>query len=96
MRKAGRFYNGPDVQLGKIMTDGRIKIGDLQIQKEDYLLDCNLRMSEDEKIYIHTEMTDSVTNLKEYKNNILQEGDRVLIVKLEEKFVIIAKVVNPE
>lgn len=96
MRKAGRFYNGPAVQLGKIMTDGRIKIGDLQIQKEDYLLDCNLRMPEDENIYIHTEMTDSVTNLKEYKNNILQEGDRVLIIKLEEKFVIIAKVVNPE
>lgn len=96
MRKAGKSYNGPSVQLGKVMTDGKVKIGDLQIQKEDYLLDCNLRMSEDEKIYIHTEITDSVTNLKEYKNNILQEGDRVLIVKLEEKFVIIAKVVNPE
>lgn len=41
-------------------------------------------------------MTDSVTNMKEYTNNILAEGDKVLALKVKEKFVIIAKVVEPE
>ena len=45
-------------------------------------------------------MTDSSHNatLEEYKKNILQEGDRVLLIKLNkhEKYVVIAKVVVPE
>lgn len=44
-------------------------------------------------------MTDSSHNktLEEYKANILREGDKVLLLKLEkhEKFVLIAKVVIP-
>ena len=41
-------------------------------------------------------MTDSVTNMKEYTNDILVEGDKILTLKIREKFVIIAKVVEPE
>ena len=101
MRKAGMYYNDPAIQLGKVLANGKIKVGDLPLEKEDYFLDCNLRLNADKKIYLHTEMTDSVTNMKEYKNNILNEGDKVLVLKIKskevkEKFVIIAKVVEPE
>ena len=45
-------------------------------------------------------MTDSEHNstLEEYKRNILQEGDEVLLLKLDrhEKYILIAKVVVPE
>ena len=96
MRKAGKYYNDPTIQLGKVLANGKIKVGDLPLEKGDYLLDCNLRLKEKKKIYLHTEMTDSVTNMREYKNNILSEGDKVLALKVKEKFVIIAKVVEPE
>lgn len=96
MREAGKYYNNPTIQLGKVLANGKIKVGDLPLEKEDYLLDCNLRLNADKKIYLHTEMTDSVTNMKEYTSNILTEGDKVLALKVKEKFVIIAKVVKPE
>lgn len=95
MRKAGEYYNAPAIQLGKVMTDGKIKVGDLPLQKEDYLLDCNLRLNTDKKIYLHTEADDSTGNLQEYRDNILDEGDRVLVLKNEEKYIVIAKVVDP-
>lgn len=94
MRKAGKYYNGPPIQLGKVLSDGKIKTGDLTIQKEDYLLDCNLRLDAGKKVYLHTD--NSNENLQEYKKNLLYKGDKVLIIKIEEKFVIIAKVVKPE
>ena len=96
MRKAGKYYNSPTIQLGKVLTDGKVKVGDLLLQKEDYLLNCNLRLNADEKIYLHTEKNESVENMQEYKYNILQEGDIILAMKVEEKFVIIAKVVKPK
>lgn len=96
MRKAGKYYNDPTIQFGKVFANGRIKVGDLPLEKGDYLLDCNLRLDSGEKIYLHTEMNDSVINMREYKNNILSVGDRVLALKIKEKFVIIAKVVKPE
>ena len=72
-----------------------------------YLINCNLRLDNKKKIFIHNSkpqsaeyMTDSSHNatLEEYKKNILQEGDRVLLIKLNkhEKYVVIAKVVVPE
>lgn len=96
MRKAGKYYNSPAIQLGKVLIGGKVKVGDLLLQKEDYLLNCNLRLNADEKIYLHTEKNESVTNMQEYKNNVLQEGDIILVMKVEEKFVIIAKVVKPK
>lgn len=96
MRKAGTYYNDPAIQLGKVMAGGKIKVGDLLIQKEDYLMDCNLRLNTNEKIYLHTQKDGSSENLQEYKKNILYEGDKVLAIKNGEKFIIIAKVVAPE
>lgn len=96
MREAGKYYNDPTIQLGKVLANGKIKVGDLPLEKGDYLLSCNLRLDAGKKIYFHTEMIDSVTNMKEYTNDILVEGDKILTLKIREKFVIIAKVVEPE
>ena len=73
MRKAGTYYNDPAIQLGKVMVGGKINVGDLLIQKEDYLMDCNLRLNTNEKIYLHTQKDGSSENLQEYKKNILYE-----------------------
>lgn len=107
MRKAGKYYNNQPHQLGIMMDSGKIKIDAMTLDKNDYLLNCNLRLDTKKKIFIHNSepqsaeyMTDSSHNatLEEYKKNILQEGDRVLLVKLDkhEKYVVIAKVVAPE
>lgn len=105
MREQGANKNPNTPQLGVIMKSGKIMVDNLPLEKGDYLLDCNLRLDDKEKVYYHTQKTSSgeyVTDgghngtLKEYKNNILREGDRVLVLKLEksEKFVVLAKVVE--
>ena len=107
MRRAGRYYNAQPPQLGIMMDAGKIKIDTMTLDKNDYLINCNLRLDNKKKIFIHNSkpqsaeyMTDSSHNatLEEYKKNILQEGDRVLLIKLNkhEKYVVIAKVVVPE
>lgn len=107
IRQNGKRYNPPVPQIGIVSGRGKIKIDGIEIKPEDYLMNCNLRLDEKEKVFIHTAkpssgefMTDSSHNgtLKEMKNNVLQEGDRVLMLKLEgfEKFVLIAKVVEPK
>ena len=65
MRKAGTYYNDPAIQLGKVMVGGKINVGDLLIQKEDYLMDCNLRLNTNEKIYLHTK---KMVLLRIYRN----------------------------
>lgn len=107
MRKAGRFYNAPVPRLGIMMDSGKIRMDTMVLDKNDYLLNCNLRLDQSKKIFLHTSepgsaeyMTDSAHNntLEEYKKNILQEGDEVLLLKLDrhEKYILIAKVVVPE
>ena len=106
MRKAGSFYNAPVPRLGIMMDSGKIRMDTMILDKSDYLINCNLRLDRTKKVFLHTSkpesaeyMTDSEHNstLEEYKRNILQEGDEVLLLKLEkhEKFVLIAKVVVP-
>ena len=101
MRRAGRYYNAQPPQLGIMMDAGKIKIDTMTLDKNDYLINCNLRLDNKKKIFIHNSkpqsaeyMTDSSHNatLEEYKKNILQEGDRVLLIKLNkhEKYVVIA------
>ena len=106
MRKAGQYYNAPEPQLGIVMESGKIRIDTMILDKRDYLMNCNLRLEESKKVYLHYSkpesgeyMTDSSHNatLEEYKENILQEGDNVLLLKLNkhEQYVVIAKVVAP-
>ena len=101
MRRAGRYYNAQPPQLGIMMDAGKIKIDTMTLDKNDYLINCNLRLDNKKKIFIHNSkpqsaeyMTDSSHNatLEEYKKN------RVLLIKLNkhEKYVVIAKVVVPE
>lgn len=108
MRKQGAMYNPPVPVIGVVQGRGRIKIDsiDLELDEDDYLINCNLRLDDTEKVYYHTGhtasgqyLTDGEHNgtLKEHKDNVLRTGDRVLAFKLEsfEKYIIIAKVVKP-
>lgn len=112
MRTAGKYHNPPPLELGTMKTDGKIQLADLELDKEDYLLDCNLRLDESKKIFLHKEepksggyLTDAAHNstLKEYKRNLLQEGDQVVLFKTSiqaageeiEQYIVIAKVVEP-
>lgn len=99
MRKAGSFYNAPAPQLGVMLADGKIKIDTMTLDKADYLIDCNLRLDNKEKVFLHTSKLGTESHdatLREYKRNILAEGDKVLILKLQkhEKYIVIAKVVS--
>lgn len=93
MRKAGAYYNAPALQIGVVGTDKTIKIGDLQLDAEDYLIDCNLRLDDKEKWVYHTKKVPAETNLvsahndtlKEYQDNRLKEGDQVVLVQMEAK-----------
>lgn len=108
MRKAGAFYNAPVPRLGIMMDAGKIRIDTMTLRKEDYLIDCNLRLNSEKEVFLHTlkpkssaeYMTDYShnTTMEKYKKNILQEGDIVLMLKLYnyEKYILIAKVVEPE
>lgn len=107
MRKSGEYYNPEVPEIGIVAENGKIKIDSIELEKSDYLINCNLRLDDKEKVYIHNNMTSSgdyVTDgshngvLKEYRDNILQPGDKVLVQKLNghEQYVVIAKVVNPE
>lgn len=106
MRKAGKYYNAPVPQIGIVTERGKIKIDSMTLDTDDYLINCNLRLDDKEKVYIHKDktassdyVTDSSHNgtLKEYKDNVLYSGDKVLMIKLDgfEQFILIAKVVKP-
>lgn len=111
MRESGKYHNPPGIMIGIMGTKGKIKLDSLVLDTDDYLMNCNLRI-EGEKMFYHKEktststyMTDSAHNatLSEYKNNILSEGDTVLMMKMpgikegeeKEKYILIAKVVSP-
>lgn len=107
IREEGKYYNPPPIQIGIVMERGKVKLDTNILDTDDYYIDCNLRLDDKEKVYIHTGrtasgdyVTDSSHNgtMKEYKNNVLYEGDRVLVMKLSNKehYVVIAKVVVPE
>ena len=95
MRKSGKYYNAPTPQIGVVSSGKKIKIDNLVINKDDYLMDCNLRFSDSGRVYFHTDGTGE--SLSEYKKNILSEGDRVLVMKLEnsEQYIVLSKVVIP-
>lgn len=105
IRSEGGHDNPNILQLGTVMEDGKIRLDNLTLEKGDYLLDCNLRLDDKEKAYYHTQntssgvyLTDSQHNsyLEEYKRNVLQKGNLVVAIKLEnvEKYVVLAKVVD--
>ena len=95
MRKSGKYYNAPVPQIGIVSSDKKIKLDNLVINKDDYLMDCNLRFSDSGRIYFHTD--NAGESLSEYKMNILSEGDRVLVMKLanSEQYIVLSKVVIP-
>lgn len=106
MRKSGTYYNPQEPEIGIMMDDGKVKIDTMILDKDDYLMDCNLRLDASKKVFYHTGhtasgeyLTDGSHNssLKEYKDNILRSGDKVLMLKLKgfEQYILIGKVVKP-
>ena len=107
MRRQGKYFNADPVTIGVVSGKGKIKIDNNELEPDDYLINCNLRLDDEKKIYLHTAkptsgeyMSGSEHNgtLEEYKENVLKKGDKVLLVKLyeKEKYVLIAKVVEPK
>lgn len=96
MRSQGKYYNDPPIQIGTVESGKKIKLADITLDFDDYLMDCNLTFDKDERYY-HTDKSET-SNLKAYKANILEEGDLVVAVKLvrddAEQFVVLAKVVE--
>lgn len=43
MRKAGRYYNDPAMQIGIAGKNRTIKADDLELDPEDYLINCDLK-----------------------------------------------------
>jgi hypothetical protein len=43
MRKAGRYYNDPTMQIGIAGKNRTIKADDLELDSEDYLINCDLK-----------------------------------------------------
>lgn len=106
MRNESKKTAAPPPVIGLVVDRGKIKLDSMELDTDDYLINCNLRLDDKEKVYWHKEkpsggeyLTDGQHNgsLKEYKDNILQKGDKVLMLKLDgfEKYILIAKVVKP-
>lgn len=99
MRQQGRYHNPPTIQIGEVGDNKTIKVGDAPLDKDDYLLDCNLTFETDSFFYHAAKNQDSA--LKEYKRNILKKGDQVLVIKLTvadedtEQYAVLSKVVEP-
>ncbi len=97
MRRQGRKTNLPAPVLGRMGKDGTIKLGELVLETSDYLMDCNLRQGEG-TMYYHTG-SHADSTLTEYTNNILKEGDQVLLLRIENgglrPYIVLAKVVAP-
>ena len=98
MRKAGRFYNAPVPLLGIMLDSGKIRIDTDTLDKDDYLINCNLRLDPSKKVFLHISepeseeyMTDSSHNktLEEYKANILREGDKANILREGDKVLLL-------
>lgn len=96
----------PSPVLGRVTGRGKIKLDSMELDTDDYLINCSLRLDDNEKVYWHKEkptggeyLSDAEHNntLKEYKDNVLKTGDMVLMQKLSnsEKYILIAKVVKP-
>lgn len=109
IRNQGAKHNPPVPMIGVMGEEGKVKLNDLSLDKDDYLMNCNLRLDPSKKIFYHKEKPSGGeyvsssghnTTLEEYKKNLLQEGDSVLMIKIENdeivQYILLAKVVAPE
>lgn len=88
MRRQGAKNNPPEMQLGTVKSGGIIEAYGHQLSKKDYLIAADLN----KKI----EFTCSYDGHRtEYKDNMLNPGDTVVVYKMENVFVVLTKVVKP-
>lgn len=78
-RKCGAYYNAPPPQIGVMKKEGCVKLDTMELDTDDYLIDCNLSLDGEGE-------------------NVLQEGDKVLVLKMQDQeiYILLAKVVNPK
>ena len=46
-RKCGAYYNAPSPELGVMKQGGRIKLDTMELDTDDYLMDCSLALEGD-------------------------------------------------
>lgn len=80
-RKCGAYYNAPSPELGVMKKGGRIKLDTMELDTEDYLMDCSLALDGD---------GDGENVLKE-GDKVL-----VLKMQDQETYILLAKVVDPK
>lgn len=78
-RSSGAYYNIPPPQIGIMKKDGRVKIDTMELDTDDYMMNCSLSLDGEGE-------------------NVLQEGDKVLVLKMQDQevYILLAKVVNPK
>ena len=89
MREQGAAYNGPSLQLGEMSSKTVCMVGDLKLEKDDYLISQHLTEHE---ITIEEPGYNKKT-VKVYSR--LKKGDIVLVQRIsDEQYVIIERLVE--
>ena len=89
MREQGAAYNGPSLQLGEMVSKTACVVGELKLEKDDYLISHHLT---DHEMTIE-EPNESKKKVKVYST--LKKGDIVLVQRIsDEQYVIIERLVE--
>ena len=109
IREEGKFYNEPSFYFAKVtskLPNLKVMLGDIELDKRNLLIDKWLLDRNDIENKLKTEKEghqqggDTTGNgehlhyIKEPIKDILDIGDRVVMLKNNDKFIIISKVVN--
>lgn len=91
MKENGAAYNPPSLEIGIVLNENTLKVGDLQLTKDDFYIADYLK-----KYYVKQFEVDGVT--KSYTSkDYLKSGDIVAVLATEDKqkYIVLAKVVAP-
>lgn len=87
IREEGKFYNEPSFYFAKVtskLPNLKVMLGDIELDKRNLLIDKWLLDRNCEHLH----------DIKEPIKDVLDIGDRVIMLKNNDKFIIISKVVN--
>ena len=91
MQTQGAKNNPLTLQLGLVQSGGKIKIGDLILEPDDYYIAKHLKPNCEVTYRLNGQET-----TVELVNNVLEEGDMVAIQKLNDTdiYIVLTKVVE--
>ena len=69
MRRQGKYFNADPVTIGIVSDKGKIKIDNNELEPDDYLINCNLRLDDEKKIYLHTTKPTSGEYMSDSEHN---------------------------